>query len=107
MSPKKSGLPERVRDDFDPIELEQPDFVSVLKLIWHAAESVLREKPGQILASAFLLLMVWGFHGNLDILHAILPAYVGPGVGIGARPQLIPGVPWDCDNLGVPRNGHC
>jgi hypothetical protein len=95
MSPKKSGLPERVRDDFDPIELEQPDFVSVLKLIWHTAESVLREKPGQILASAFLLLMVWGFHGNLDILHAILPAYVGPGVGIGARPELIPGVPWD------------
>lgn len=95
MSPEKSPIAERVQEDFDPIELSQPDFISVLKLIWHTTRSVLREKPGQILASAFLLLMVWGFHGNLELLRAVVPGYWGPGVGIGLRPQLIPGVPWD------------
>lgn len=95
MSPKEQSIPQRVQEDFDPIELAQPDFVTVLKLVWHTAISVLREKPGQILASAFLLLMAWGFHGNLDLLHLIVPGYVGPGMGIGTRPQLIPGIPWD------------
>jgi hypothetical protein len=92
MSPKLSADPE---DDFDPIELAQPDFISILKLVGHAARSAIREKPGQILASAFLLLMAWGFHGNLDLLKLIVPGYVGPGVGIGTRPSLIPGIPWD------------
>ena len=95
MSPKKRPILTRVQEDFDPIELAQPDFVTVLKLVWHTAVSVLRERPGQILASAFLLLMVWGFHGNLDLLRVVVPGYWGPGVGIGMRPQLIPGIPWD------------
>ena len=95
MSPKSHPIVTRVKEDFDPIELAQPDFVTVLKLVWHTARSVLQEKPGQILASAFLLLMAWGFHGNLDLLQAVWPAYRGPGVAIGARPTLIPGVPWD------------
>jgi Type II CAAX prenyl endopeptidase Rce1-like len=95
MSPKETPTPSRFQDDFDPIELAQPDFITVLKLIWHTAVSVLREKPGQILASAFLLLMVWGFHGNLELLRLVLPGYWGPGVGIGMRPQIIPGIPWD------------
>jgi hypothetical protein len=81
--------------DFDPIELSQPDFITVLKLIVHTARSVLREKPGQIMASAFLLLMAWGFHGNLEILHQIVPAYQGPGLDLANRPHLIPGVLWD------------
>jgi len=96
MSPKpKQPFLTRVQNDFDPIELAQPDFVTVLKLVFRAAAAALREKPGQILASAFLLLMVWGFHGNFDLLKLVWPAYVGPGIGIGTRQQLIPGIPWD------------
>jgi hypothetical protein len=94
MNPKQPFLT-RVQDDFDPIELAQPDFVTVLKLVFHAAVAALREKPGRILASAFFLLMVWGFHGNFDLLKVVVPGYWGPGVGIGVRPQLIPGIPWD------------
>lgn len=95
MSPEKRPILRSVREDFDPVELAQPDFVTVLKLVWHMAVSVLREKPGQILASAFFLLMVWGFQGKLELLQLVLPAYWGPGAGIGTRPQLIPGIPWD------------
>jgi len=95
MSPKQRPVSARLADDFDPIELAQPDFVTVLKLIWHSAVAAVRERPGQILASAFFLLMVWGFHGNFELLGLVVPGYVGPGVGIGTRPVLIPGIPWD------------
>ena len=51
MSPKpKQPFLTRVQNDFDPIELAQPDFVTVLKLVFRAAAAALREKPGQILA---------------------------------------------------------
>jgi len=85
----------KIQDDFDPVELEEPDFISVLRLVVHSAVSVFKEKPGQILGSAFLLLMLWGFHGELDLLKRIFPAYRGPGTEIGSRPVLIPGIPWD------------
>jgi hypothetical protein len=89
------GMLQQVPEEFDPIELGQPDFVTVLKLVWHAARSVLREKPGQILASAFVLIMVWGFHGDFALLRYAVPGYRGPGVDIGHRPVLIPGIPFD------------
>jgi len=95
MSEQRVPLTKRVQQDLDPVELSEPDYVTVLKLVFHVAVSVLREKPGQILASAFLLLMAWGFHGNLDLLKLVVPGYRGPGVDLGHRPQLIPGIPWD------------
>lgn len=83
------------QNDVSEAELESPTFLTVLKVTWSAIRAFPAERAGQILGSAFLLLMVWGFHGNLDLLHGILPGWRGPGVDIGARPQLIPGVPWD------------
>ena len=95
MSEQRVALTKRIQQDLDPVELSEPDYVTVLKLVFHVAVSVLREKPGQILASAFVLLMAWGFHGNLDLLKLVVPDYRGPGVDLGHRPQLIPGIPWD------------
>jgi len=85
MSPTPS--PERQTAD--------PSALTVLKIVWHAAKSCVRERPGQILASAFLLLMVWGYHGELDLVHAIYPRYTGPGSVLGPRQVVIPGIPWD------------
>jgi hypothetical protein len=76
-------------------ELEAPTFSTVLKVIWNTIRVFPKERTGQIIGSAFLLLMLWGYHGNLDLLKLVLPGYVGPGVGIGSRPQIIPGVLWD------------
>ena len=39
--------------------------------------------------------MLWGYHGELELLKKIWPAWHGPGIDIGARPQIIPGIPWD------------
>jgi hypothetical protein len=78
-------------------QLDDPnvDFRAVMLVIWCSIRGFFVQRPGQIILSAFLLLMLWGFHGNLELLHAVFPAYRGPGVDIGTRPVLIPGVPWD------------
>lgn len=82
-------------DELQKLDYGAPTFGTVLHVIWCSIKGFFIQRPGQIIGSAFLLLMLWGFHGNLELLSAIWPAYRGPGVDIGSRPVLIPGVPWD------------
>jgi hypothetical protein len=79
----------------DEVELAQPDFLTVFKVVWFSIRSFFTERPGQIIGSAFILLMIWGTHGKLELLGRIWPDWRGPGVALGNRPQLIPGLPWD------------
>lgn len=79
----------------DEDELDQPGFLTVLKIVWQSVLSAFKERPGQIIGLAFILIMLWGTHGKIELLHLIWPAYRGPGIDIGRRPQLIPGIPWD------------
>jgi len=94
-SPSRRPFFTRFTEDLDEVELEQPDFLTVLKLIWHSIRSFFVERPGQIMGSAFILLMLWGTHGNLELLGLISPRWRGPGIDVGNRPQILPGVPWD------------
>ena len=79
----------------DDEELEQANFLTVLKVIWHSVRSFLKERPGQIIGSAFLLIMIWGTHGKLELLKYIWPDWRGPGQNLNDRPILLPGIPWD------------
>ena len=81
--------------DVPEAELEAPNYTTVLKVFWNAIRAFPKERAGQIIGSAFFLLMLWGFHGNLELLKFILPGWAGPGVDIGSRPQILPGVLWD------------
>jgi hypothetical protein len=93
----------RIAEGLSEDELEHPTLVTPFKLVWHSIRSFFRERPGQIIGSAFILIMLWGYHGELDLLKLVWPAYRGPGYGWSdplrvhppVRPQLIPGVPWD------------
>jgi hypothetical protein len=90
----------RVRDvvfgtDVSEAELEHPTLTTMFRVVWQSLRGFKQERAALIVGSAFLLLMVWGYHGNLDLLLRVWPAYRGPGVGIGTRPVLIPGIPWD------------
>jgi hypothetical protein len=91
---KRSFL-SRFADGLDEVELEQPDYVTVLKVVWFSIRSFFVERPGQIIGSAFVLIMLWGTHGKLEWLQLIWPNWRGPGVDVGSRPQLLPGIPWD------------
>lgn len=79
----------------DDAELQAPDFVTVLKVVWFSIRSFFVERPGQIMGSTFILLMLWGTHGKFELLHFVLPGWRGPGVDIGSRPHILPGIPWD------------
>jgi hypothetical protein len=79
----------------EEVEYASPTFATVNKIIRCSISSFIQERPGQIIASAFILLMLWGGHGGLELLRYIIPGWRGPGVDIGSRPQLIPGIPWD------------
>lgn len=81
--------------DIDEAELEQPDIVTVLKVVWYSVSSFIKERPGQILGLGVVLIMLWGPHGNLELLKLIVPEWRGPGVDVESRAQLLPGIPWD------------
>ncbi len=82
-------------DDINDTELNSPTIITVFKLIWFSIRKFFIERPGQIIISAIVLMFLWGTHGNLELLKHIWPEWRGPGVDIGHRPQLIPGIPWD------------
>jgi hypothetical protein len=95
-----SAVKRRVRDvvfgtDISEAELEHPTLTTMFKVVWQSLRGFKLERAALIVGSAFLLLMIWGFHGDLDLLMQAWPAYRGPGVDIGTRPALIPGIPWD------------
>lgn len=58
-------------------------------------KAALGNKQGQIIMSAVVLLMIWGTHGKLELLGAILPQWQGPGSNVYGREQILAGIPWD------------
>jgi len=77
------------------VELENPTFRTVLKVVWHSLRTFRMERTAQIVGSAFFLLMLWGYHGNLDLLRFILPTWSAPGENIPGRVPILGFVPWD------------
>ena len=51
----------------DPIELADPDVLTVLQIIWNTIVK-LKDKPSIILWSSFLLLTLWGLKGDPKII---------------------------------------
>lgn len=76
-------------------ELERPRVRTVLKLIYNAVARLFHDPIGMILGSTFVLLMLWGPHGKLDLLSMLWSGWRGPGSDLAARAHIIPGVPWD------------
>jgi len=58
--------------------------------------AILRARHSLIMLSAILLIMLWGTHGNLELLRSIVPGWAGQGSEPAqGRQVLIPGLPWD------------
>lgn len=92
---KKQTFRSRISGDFDEVELSEPDFITIIKLVWHVIKSFFKERPGQIMVSAFFVLMLWGYHGELDLLKFLWKGWVTPGTEQGIRDPLISWIPWD------------
>jgi len=68
----------------------------VLRYWWAGAVALVRARHTVIVLSAILLLMLWGRHGEVELLRLIVPGWTGPGSAVSpARAVIIPGLPWD------------
>lgn len=76
-------------------ELDHPRVRTVLTLIYNTVARLCHDPIGMILGSTFLLLMIWGPHGKLDLVTLLWPGWQGPGSDPARRARIIPGLPWD------------
>ncbi len=78
-------------------ELEAGTFKALGRILSATVKLLLfRDDIGKILASSFVLLLLWGFQGNVEILSVFFRGWTGPGSEDNPRrASLIPGIPWD------------
>ena len=76
-------------------ELDAPTVGTLGWLLYNAFVEPFRKPIGILLASALVALMLWGYHGNLDLLGAVWDGWTGPGTDPSARARILPGIPWD------------
>lgn len=67
----------------------------MLSLIGKTLKFYFSRKPFLVAFSAFVLLMLWGYHGNLDLLKLLIPSWTEPGSDPVSRKPILPWVPWD------------
>lgn len=67
----------------------------LFQLVAKTLKAYFSRKSFLVIFSAFLLLMLWGFHGNLELLKLVLPTWSAPGVDTTTRPPILPWIPWD------------
>lgn len=91
----KQKLIKRVTEELSEKELREPNYLTVLKLVWHTVASFFKERPGQIIGSTFILIMLWGYHGELDLLGFFWKGWVPPGTDPSLRTPIISWIPWD------------
>lgn len=77
----------------DAVKKESP--FGIFKIIWEALKPFFCHKPSIIILSAIILIMAWGYHGNLDLLKLIIPDWSPPGVDTLTRTPILCWVPWD------------
>ncbi|GAA4320198.1 hypothetical protein GCM10023149_19340 [Mucilaginibacter gynuensis] len=70
-------------------------FIDLLRLVPRTLGSYFRNNHFVIMFSAFLLLMIYGYHGNFDLLRFIIPKWTIPGENVCCRAPIIPGLAWD------------
>jgi hypothetical protein len=76
-------------------ELENPTFGTLIRLVWSTVVPLFRDPVGILIASAFVTLMLWGTHGNLELLGLVWQGWEGPGSDPAGRATIISGIPWD------------
>lgn len=87
-------------------ELEHPTLLVLLNLIRYTFTESLRTPLGKVMFSAFILIMIWGQHGEFELLGLFFPAWKGIGeaaygcvatTASCSRPIFIPGLGWDLE----------
>ena len=83
--------PPQIPDD----ELAHPRVRTVFKLIGATLSLLVRDPIGRVVGSTFVLLMLWGYHGRIELLGLVTKQWTGPSSWGPGRGRLIDGLPWD------------
>jgi Type II CAAX prenyl endopeptidase Rce1-like len=75
-------------------ELENPTFSTLVRLVVETTARLFRDRIGIVLGSAFVVLMLWGTHGNLELLGIVWQGWEGPGSDPATRATILPGIAW-------------
>ncbi len=78
----------------DEAELANPKILTVLRLVYNTIVRVFHDPVGMIIGSGFILIMLWGTHGKLDIVGALWDGW-RPFSDPASRGTIISGLPWD------------
>ena len=70
-------------------ELKRPDVRTALKLIYNSFAWLFHDPIGMILGNAFVLFMLWGPHGKLDLLPLLWDGWRGPESDPETRAHII------------------
>jgi hypothetical protein len=76
-------------------EFENPTFRTLFKLIRDTLRLLFRDRIGILIGSAFVVLMLWGTHGDVELLGLVWPGWDGPGSDPATRATIVSGIPWD------------
>ena len=76
-------------------EFDAPTITVVLKVIWNTLARVFHDPVGMVLGSTFVLLMLWGTHGKVELLSLLWDGWQGPGSDPSTRGQILPAIGWD------------
>jgi hypothetical protein len=101
--PRTPGRPARRRPtqraprpvEIPPAELEAPRPRTVLKLIWNTIAWVFHDPAAMAMAAGFLVLMIWGHHGRLEIVGEVWDGWKPFAPTPTGRARIIPGIAWD------------
>ncbi len=69
--------------------------MNIYREIKETLSALFKKQTAVLLISITVLLMLYGYHGNLELLKLILPDWSYPGVDTVTRPPVISGIPWD------------
>jgi hypothetical protein len=101
VTPTAGGIAPRDESKFprplpvDEHELEHPSVATIGKLVWNVLARLFHDPVGMLLGSAFLVIMLWGYHGRVDLLGEVWSGWKGPGSDPADRARIIHGIPWD------------
>ena len=84
-----------MRAPISDAELEHPTFGTIFRLLRVTVVRLFSDRIGILIGSAFLVLMLWGQNGGLQLLGVVWPGWVGPGSDPAGRAEILAGVPWD------------
>jgi Type II CAAX prenyl endopeptidase Rce1-like len=69
--------------------------MNIFREIKDVLKALLKNETAILLIAIVILLMLYGYHGNMELLKLILPDWSYPGADTGTRKPIISWIPWD------------